>query len=69
MSVAPFAAPEWIFSSPRYYHTLIILIVVAARKRFTLLSKCLSVKYLGLLGLTLFKSFSSLGNTVILRIV
>lgn len=53
MSVAPFAAPEWIFFSPRYYHTLIIsTAAVAARRRFTLLSRCLSVECLGLLGLT-----------------
>ncbi len=54
MSVAPFAAPEWIFFSPRYYHTLIIstAAAVAARRRFTLLSRCLSVECLGLLGLT-----------------
>lgn len=57
MSVAPFAAPEWIFSSPRYYHTLIILIAaVAAMRRFTLLNRCLSVECLGLLGLTWLES-------------
>ena len=51
MSVALSAAPEWIFFSPRYYRTLIIS-TVAARRRFTLLSRCLSVECLGLLGLT-----------------